>query len=73
MAWEPIETAPRDETVVRIRCESHPEYGEHIMHWDARHHRWMGIHFGVMGSRPTWWDETAPQPTHWEPLEHVGA
>lgn len=65
MDWQAIESAPRDGTPVQLKCETHPEYGEHLMYWDARRRRWAGYAFAVMRRVDTWWDEEAAQPTHW--------
>ncbi len=63
--WQPIETAPKDGTPIRLKCELRPDFGEHLLYWDGRNKRWAGYDFTAMGSRDTWWDESQPQPTHW--------
>jgi len=67
--WLPIESVPRDGTLVHVKCEPHPEFGEHTMWWDPAHKRWAGYAFTVMRRVDTWWDEAAPQPTHWSAVE----
>ncbi len=60
----PIEQAPRDGTPVLVTCESHPEFGTHLMMWSKKNSRWEGWAFAVVRKVRTWWDETQPQPTH---------
>jgi len=66
MEWQPIKTAPRDGTPVRLKCDARPDFGEHCMAW-SRRNRWEGRAFAICRSVATWWDEAAPQPTHWQP------
>ena len=68
-SWHPIETAPRDGTIIRLKCAAHPEYGEHAMYWDSPAQRWEGMAFAPARAVKTWWDEAAEQPTHWKHLD----
>lgn len=61
--WQPIETVPKDGRIVMLKCESHPEYGEHAMYWADGN--WIGRVFSAMGAVKICWDEDALQPTHW--------
>jgi hypothetical protein len=63
--WQPIETAPRDRTPVRLKCEQHPEFGEHVMWWQSRHNCWAGYAFAPIRKVLVQWDPEQPQPTHW--------
>lgn len=69
MKWQPIETAPRDGTVVRLKCAARPEFGEHAMKWSQFRMRWEGVIFAPMRRIYIWWDEKAEQPTHWRTFE----
>jgi hypothetical protein len=65
----PIDTAPRDGSLVMLSCESRPDVGEHCMAWNLDTNRWEGISFAVMRSVPTYWDESEVPVTHWRPLK----
>lgn len=65
-AYEPIEQAPRDGTPVIVMCDSHPEFGEHLMGWSSKNGRWEGTVWTLMRRVSTWWDESQPQPTHFK-------
>lgn len=71
VGFEPIETAPKDGTIVVLTCQSKPEFGEHVMAWSKSRNRWEGMHFGYIGSTPTYWDTEIEQPTHWRPAEEL--
>lgn len=64
--WQPIETAPRDGTIVRVWRE---EFGEFVMAWNDKRSRWEGKHWGPIRALSIWWDIDAPQPTHWRAIE----
>lgn len=64
--WMPIETAPQDGTLVRLKHADHPEYGEHLMERNGA--RWVGRYPGVLGWLAVYWDETVSRPTHWSPV-----
>jgi hypothetical protein len=66
--WLPIETAPRDGTVVKLMCESSPTTGVQVMYWSEKNRRWEGMAFTVMRPVRVHWNETGDQPTHWMPL-----
>lgn len=61
-----IESAPRDGTPVILVCESHPEFGAHVMAWSKANNRWEGWAFAIARRVKTWWDVAQPQPTHWK-------
>lgn len=65
--WQPIETAPRDGTVVHLKCESRPDFSQQVMYWDNNRGWWAGYAFALMRRVSTYWDPEAPQPTHWRP------
>jgi hypothetical protein len=67
-AWQPIETAPKDGTPVRLKCEAHPEFGEHLMWWEAKSERWECDLYAPMRKVRAWWDLEQPQPTHWKQI-----
>lgn len=64
--FEPIESAPRDGTLVVLACYGHPEFGAHVMGWSRVNCRWEGRVFALMRKVPSWWDESQPQPTHYK-------
>lgn len=66
--WRPIETAPRDGTLVKIRADTAPNF-EHLMGWDRHRAHWVGRWPGLMGWSKIAWDHDAHPPTHWKPLE----
>ncbi len=67
MAGYLIAEAPMDGTFVYLRCDTHPEYGEHLMCWSRLNKRWECQLFAPMGARIGWWDETCEPPTHFRP------
>lgn len=64
--WQPIATAPRNGTLIRVR---HPEHGAHLVQWDRRRKVWKGTDFGIMGPIRWHWTKTAEQPTEWAAVE----
>jgi hypothetical protein len=66
MEWQPIHTAPRDGTPVKLRCARRPEFGVHFLGWNAKRRRWEGYVFAVAGRRKVWWDPAAIPPTEWQ-------
>ena len=69
--WQPISTAPKDGTLVVLKCEHRPEYGEHVLKWS--HQKWNGMWFTPMRRIRVFWDEHAEQPTHWKPWQPLPA
>jgi len=66
--WRPIVSAPMDGTVIRLKCDYKPEYGEHAMRWNRHSRRWEGVVFAPLRTVRVWWDEEADQPNKWQPL-----
>lgn len=66
LGWEPIASVPKDGTIVWLKCEHKPEYGNHLMEWSKRRKRWEGTVFAPCRRIKTWWDEDVEQPTHWK-------
>ena len=64
--WKPIETAPKDGTIIELQSDRVPCVASLAMRWDGA--RWSGVYFGVLGSREIWWDEKNP-PTHWRSIK----
>lgn len=62
--WQPIETAPKDGTIVRLRSPSHEP--KQAFYWSKKAKRWETIQFGVMGRARACWDPDAEQPTEWK-------
>jgi hypothetical protein len=62
--FQPIAAAPLDGTPVLLTCETHPEFGAHVMGWSTKEKRWEGWAFAPMQKVRTCWDEAQPQPTH---------
>jgi hypothetical protein len=63
--WQPIDTAPKDGTLVYLKSQKHPDVCE-IMSWQTQY--WIGFKHTLMGSLKTYWDPADP-PTHWRALE----
>lgn len=64
--WQPIETAPKDGTLVNIRSEK--TTGMQPFWWDAKRKQWATWVFAVTRRVEAWWDETEQPVTHWMPL-----
>ncbi len=54
--WQPISTAPKDGSIIRLRDEKH--LYDCAMAWDGKEKLWTGTAFGVLGSSRTYWDES---------------
>ena len=63
--YEPIDTAPRDGTLIFVSRSDHPEWGEQLMEWNAKKKLWEGMVFAPIGPRVTYWDRDLPQPDQW--------
>jgi hypothetical protein len=60
-AWQPVETAPRDEMILALCFEDYPQ----AVHWDQE------IDYGSKGIRQIWRSVLTDRfvmPTHWMPL-----
>lgn len=55
MNWQPIATAPKDGSIVRLR-DAQGQYNC-VMYWDKREKLWVGTSYGMLGSSRTYWDE----------------
>jgi len=66
--WNPIETAPRDGTLVRLRSPKHGQVNA-LWHWDYLNDRWVTRIPGMMGILNATWDENDQQPTEWQNYE----
>lgn len=66
MEWQPIFTAPKDGSIVRLRDSRHVY--NCAMAWNKRRKRWEGMAFSTMGSTKTWWDEGFIAIHEWQPL-----
>lgn len=64
--WRPIGGAPRGVPVLLLSAE-HPSLGAHRLQWNQKRKRWEGYTLTPMSKVRIWWDETAPQPTHYKP------
>jgi len=56
MTWQPIETAPKDGSIVQLRDEK--KMYKCVMKWNKRKKRWEGMSYGMMGASKTTWDES---------------
>jgi hypothetical protein len=68
--WHLIETAPRDGTVILVRCD---DEGPFLMFWNASgenpyFQRGVGI-WEAVGGHFTWSEERGFGPTHWKHVE----
>ena len=64
--WQPIETAPRDGTPIRLRSPSYAP--AQPLWWDKKKRRWATWTFAVARRIEGWWDEEEEAPTHWMPI-----
>ena len=63
--WQPIKSAPKDGTTVRLKNALGQEA---IAHWEHGADDWRPSHFGNVGGFPI--SNLLPwEPTHWAPLE----
>lgn len=67
-AWQPIETAPRDGTIVLLRHALRKDWKPQAMAWNAKTKQWEGMGFSMMRSFRTAWDKEAIQPDQWAPI-----
>lgn len=68
LGWEPISTAPKDGTIIRLRDEK--RMYNCVMSWDKKRKLWTGMAQGMMGTSRTYWDEEFCPIFEWQ---HVGA
>jgi len=70
--WQPIETAPRDETPIEIYANVATVDCKYLAWWDDGEH-WKEAQFDSKGERMGWWYATSSNgqakviitPTHW--------
>lgn len=65
--WYPIETAPKDGSIVRLRDKD--QLYNYVMAWNKAENRWHGLSFGILGSSKTTWDEVFAAIHEWAPVE----
>jgi hypothetical protein len=63
--WKPIETAPLDGTLLRLKSPSYEP--DEIFWWAKRKKRWECRLFAVARVVPGWWSKDDEQPTYWKP------
>ncbi len=63
MNWQPIETAPKDGTLVLLRNAEHAPM--QALGWNRQTKRWEGKAFTALGVRRVVWDEESAPPTEW--------
>lgn len=68
LGWNPIATAPKDGTIIRMRDEK--RMYNCVMAWDKKRKLWTGMAYGMMGASRTYWDEEFCPIFEWQ---HVGA
>ncbi len=72
LRWRLIDDFAYQGQPVWLRCSSRPEYGAHLLMWDAKAERWWGYQWAPMRRNRIVWDEELPQPTHYAvPVPHV--
>lgn len=65
--WQPISTAPKDGTLIRLRSPKHGTVNA-LWEWDEVNQRWVTQIAGVMGWIRACWDEAAQQPSEWQAI-----
>jgi len=68
LGWNPIATAPKDGTIIRLRDEK--RMYNCVMAWDKKRKLWTGMAYGMMGASRTYWDEKFCPIFEWQ---HIGA
>jgi hypothetical protein len=66
VGWQPIETAPKDGSIVQLRDER--RVYNCAMAWNKTRNQWEGMSFGVMGAAKTSWDESFVKIHEWRHL-----
>ena len=65
--WHPIETAPKDGSIVRLRDEK--RLYSCAMEWNAHDKRWEGVAYAILGPVKTTWDESFVAIHEWAHVE----
>lgn len=65
-AWQPIETAPRNATWIKVRLADATEVEAHFASGDGD--GLMPSYHGWFVRRGDYFGECHPDPTHWQPL-----
>ena len=65
---QPIKTAPKDGTIIRLRDEKHMY--SCVMAWNKKRKQWKGMAYSMTGAVKTYWDESFVHVYEWR---HVGA
>lgn len=68
LGWNPIATAPKDGSIIRLRDEK--RMYNCVMAWDEKRKLWTGMAYGMFGAARTYWDEEFCPIFEWQ---HVGA
>jgi hypothetical protein len=66
MKWQPIETAPKDGTIVLLYCPVND--GSLIDHFSAGQFESFAPYQKEMGKEGSWHHYLEAEPTHWMPL-----
>lgn len=53
--WQPISTAPKDGSIIRLRDEK--QMYNFVGSWDKKKKLWTGMSYSVFGATRTYWDE----------------
>jgi hypothetical protein len=62
--WQPIETAPKDGTVVRLYIPGHPELEGMTGRWDMFYKDWAAHPMPMTLGK----EKSVPDPIYWMPL-----
>lgn len=66
MEWQPIETVPKDGSIVELRDAKNLYHC--AMYWNEENNRWEGMSFGMLGTSKTYWDESSIPIAEWKEL-----
>ena len=61
--WQPIKTAPKDGTIIRLRDEK--RIHSSVMAWNKKRKQWEGMAYSMIGSAKTYWDESFVRVYEW--------
>jgi len=67
MEWQPIETVPKDGSIVLLTDAKHTY--NCAMAWNKKRKQWEGMAYSAMGSSKTKWDESFVKIAFWRHVQ----